>query len=352
MAKILIVDDDYMSIEQVQKLLSNLGHETVFTLHPEHIFTILSEESADLILLDIYMPEVNGVELLKQIQTHPRFSEIPVIMLTSDQDEKLLYECFHCGAADFINKPYNEVILSARINSALKVKNTIDQLKKFVGIVSHDIRNPLSVIQGYSQIIPRNESNDRMLSHIETAANRCLDLVKDILDMMAVESGKIQINKGCYKVKHLFESSSFTSQPMLNKKNITLTILCDDQIAISVDKNRIIQVLDNLLGNAIKFSHPGTEIIFECKSIDDMARLSVKDSGIGIAPERIEQLFMKHKKTSTAGTQGEKGTGFGLPLSQELMKAHNSKINVTSKEGESTTFYFDLPQCKCEKCNS
>jgi signal transduction histidine kinase len=350
MANILIVDDDYLSIEQVQILLESLGHETVYTLHPKHIFNILSEEHVDLILLDINMPEVMGTELLKQLKSSHKYSDIPVIMLTADQNEDLLYECFCNGAVDYVNKPYRKVILGARVESALKTRNTIEQLKRFVGIVSHDLRNPIGVIMGYSELIPKNDENKKMIEQIEIASRRCRDLVNDLLDMMAMQTGKIKIHKGCYKLNEILSMAAETAIPRLEKKNIHLDTECGDY-SVFVDKNRIIQVLDNLLSNAIKFSQRGSLISIEAQDRGDVIRVSVTDQGTGIPEDKISELFHKHKKTTTKGTEGEKGTGFGLPLAQELIKAHGSEIVIESIIGEGSSFYFDLPNCTCSNCS-
>lgn len=131
-AKILIVDDEKLICRQVRALLGNFGYQSGFILRPEDLFQRLETEVFDLILMDINMPNTNGVELLKQVKRHNEFHKIPVIMLTADKDEHLMAECFEYGASDFILKPISELILKARVKAALAVKIHENELETLV----------------------------------------------------------------------------------------------------------------------------------------------------------------------------------------------------------------------------
>ncbi len=129
MAKILIVDDDRHIIQQLTAWITSFEHRAASTMYPTFLVQTLDAEAVDLILMDIYMPEIDGVSLLKQLKQHPKYHSIPVIMLTSDTDEQRLAECLEVGAVDFLNKPISPVVLRARIRSALSVQNYIHTLQ-------------------------------------------------------------------------------------------------------------------------------------------------------------------------------------------------------------------------------
>jgi two-component system, NtrC family, response regulator HydG len=130
MTNILVVDDDPHVAEQITTFLDSLEYNSQFLLEPEYLFQMLEKKKVRLILLDIHMPGINGLTLLKQLKAHPAYWTIPVIMLTGDTNEKLLAECFETGAMDYINKPVREVELKARLNSALAIRNYISEIEK------------------------------------------------------------------------------------------------------------------------------------------------------------------------------------------------------------------------------
>ena len=128
MARILGIDDSIDVLQQLKLLLTSQGHEFLFIAQPSFLFKRLEHESIDLILMDVNMPEINGMELLTQVKNDPNYKEIPVIMITSDDEQDVLKKCFELGAADFISKPINEIILQARINAALKIQDKIAEV--------------------------------------------------------------------------------------------------------------------------------------------------------------------------------------------------------------------------------
>lgn len=130
MANILVVDDDGHIIEQLELLLESFGHNPITSLYPQNLFDILAAEKVDLLLLDIYMPELDGLTLLKQLKEQEEYSELPVIILTGDTNEKLISKAFSLGAIDFINKPLRKHELQARLHSLLRLQEEIARRKE------------------------------------------------------------------------------------------------------------------------------------------------------------------------------------------------------------------------------
>jgi len=168
MAKILIVDDDPQLVELVSEILSAYDHSSEFITKPSYMFDILNEEDFDLILLDYYMPEIDGVTLLKEVKAHADYTEIPVIMLTSEVDDQLLARCFENGAEDFINKPISELILTSRIKSVLTKKENIKQVQQ----QKQELEEMLLTLEKYSSELKNEiEAKDQALSLLKDTFN-------------------------------------------------------------------------------------------------------------------------------------------------------------------------------------
>lgn len=171
MAKILIVDDDPHLIELLSEILDILGYSSEFITKPSFLFQILETEIFDLVLMDYYMPEIDGVTLLKQLKAHPVYNSIPVIMLTSEIDDHLLAKCFESGAEDFINKPISELVLDSRIKSVLTKRDQLREIERQKG----ELEEMLGTVKRYSA---------ELKSEVE-AKDRALNLLKDTFGGMA-----------------------------------------------------------------------------------------------------------------------------------------------------------------------
>jgi formate hydrogenlyase transcriptional activator len=168
MIKILIVDDDPQLIELLSEILSSFNYESEFITKPKYLFDILESEEFDLILMDYYMPEVDGVTLLKELKNHPAYREIPVIMLTSEADEQLLANCFENGARDFINKPISELVLQSRIKSVINRQRNLKKIQD----QNDELENMLQTVEKYSSELQSEiVAKDQALNLLKTTFN-------------------------------------------------------------------------------------------------------------------------------------------------------------------------------------
>lgn len=351
MANVLIVDDDRAALKQMEVYVRSLGHVPISTVLPNSVIAILDNEAIDLVLLDIYMPGIGGLTVLENIKRHEEHKTLPVIILTSDTDEGLLERCFKAGASDFINKPLREVVFRSRIQSVLKTEEYASQLRtvsahmrEFVGIVSHDLRGPIGSFATICDILLNDPSVlPEFIGDMADVSKRMIGLVNDLLDLTAIERGDITMNVVDCNLSVIADSAIKEVKFLADSKGVRVVNNAESVQDVKADVFRISQVLNNLLANAIKFTPKGGEIEVKVVPADGGAILKVIDTGVGIEPERIPKLFVKHEAASTRGTAGEVGTGYGLPLAQEVMRAHASKIEVHSREGEGSTFEFFLP---------
>ena len=344
MENILIIDDEIQNIQHVAYLLDKFGYAPFALTEPAYLFDMLQNNTFDLILMDFNMPEKNGIVLLKQLKQHPLFKQIPVIMFTGERNKDIHAECFELGAIDFINKPIEEVILKARLESAIKIQRYLHQMKTFVGIVSHDLRAPIDHLSHYcNQLTKKPFLIHSCLDGMTKTAHRAVNLIHNLLDLSAMESGKINMNfRKCHFYTIAKRSLEEVNLLAENKKIKLINHSSIDDPPIKADGARIFQVITNLLTNAIKFTSRSGQVILETKVQKKGLLIQVIDTGEGIAPETIPKLFNKYAKVSTEGTSGEVGTGYGLPLCQEIILEHNSNINVNSQRGKGSNFSFLL----------
>ncbi len=217
-------------------------------------------------------------------------------------------------------------------------------MSEFVGIVSHDLRNPIGTLHSTCQLLTKYpEDIPTFIPEMVKTSKRALCLVNDLLDLTAMENGKTKITLEPCNFLDIANSAVKEIKFLSDKKDITVHNNVKDTPNVRVDYHRLFQVLNNLLTNAIKFTHPKGTISINAISKKEGLQIEVIDTGVGISPSLIPELFNKHKKTSTCGTGGEIGTGYGLPLSQEILQTHNSTIKVKSETGKGSTLYFTLP---------
>ena len=232
-------------------------------------------------------------------------------------------------------------------NKQLKELN--DLKNKFLGIASHDLRNPLYLIRSFSEILKDesigtiNAKQKDLLVKIFNASNFMRALLENLLDISKIESGKIELCKKVQDLNSVVEQQVSMSQLLAEKKKINFELELGDLPPIAFDQDAITQVIGNLIGNAIKFSPSNTKVIVSTENQGKNIRFSVCDQGPGISEEDQKLLFKEFQTLSAKPTGGEKSTGLGLAITQKLIHLHGGKVGVESRLGEGATFFFTLP---------
>lgn len=240
------------------------------------------------------------------------------------------------------------------INKLQEQKKQLEELNelknKFLGMAAHDLRNPIGVVKGFTSLFLGGilgEITDKQretLERMKVTSDKMLDLLNDLLDVSAIESGKFDINPVETDLYSYLEECHSSNSILAEGKSITLKLEMDPGIPqINLDPDRISQVLNNLITNAIKFSNPDTEIIIKASIIENDVVISVTDQGQGIPEDEISQVFADFGRVSVKPTAGEKSTGLGLAIVKRLVESHGGKISVSSKVGVGSTFSFNLP---------
>ncbi len=222
---------------------------------------------------------------------------------------------------------------------------------KFVSLVSHDLRGPLGTMMGLINFAlndkkePQGEESKRILKSAVSSGNKMLTMIKDLLSISRLKTGKLVPNPEFLDARIIVEYVLANVGHQAKSKGITLTNEIVKNSRIYADRSLLTEVIQNLVSNAIKFCGKGDAVKLFIPA-GKQTTIAVADSGSGISPDDIENIFSYEEKTSTAGTAGETGTGLGLPLSKDIMEAHGGTLTVASELAGGTTFYAELPFVK------
>lgn len=328
----------------------------------------VKEHQPDLVISDVMMPVMNGYDFCRIIKSDPATSNIPVILLTAKATGDMKVEGLESGANDYMYKPFYAKELMARvknlislyrqelevkwINQELSTKNEqlreANELKtELLNIAAHDLKNPLQAITGYAEMLavqnPGNEAIAKRTAQISQAANRMLHQVNELLVSATIDAGKLELKKEKLNLNSSVESIVQDMITSAESKNQTIKLELNGNKSIYVDKGRFSESVENLIGNAIKYSEPGSTIIVSTEAVDSRIKIKVTDQGPGLSPEDLKKVFGKFQRLSAKPTGGETSTGLGLSIVKQLIELHGGKVGVQSKPNEGSTFWIELP---------
>ncbi len=236
----------------------------------------------------------------------------------------------------------------ARKNAELEKLN--EQKNRFLGMAAHDLRSPLGVIMTYAEFLETeaaevlNEEQREFVTTIRQTSEFMLRLVDDLLDVSTIESGRLKLDLQPTDLAGQIGHNVNLNCTLAAKKEIAIEFeLPASPVLLSFDAGKIEQVLNNLIGNAIKFSHRGTRVTVRLTYADGFATVAIKDQGQGIPEADRPKLFQPYSKVSVRSTGGEQSTGLGLAICRRIIEGHGGSIHVESEVGKGSTFYFTLP---------
>ena len=255
-----------------------------------------------------------------------------------------------CGLAVFMNlkvtRPLEEINeLNETLNYALQQLKEVDQMRRdLISNVSHDLRTPLTMIEGYSEMMRDlpGENTPENAQVILDEAHRLSLLVNDLLDLSRFESHQVTLNKEIVQMNELLKSIVNRYQKYMDSEGFELNLTCDD-VAVYSDSQRLSQVLYNFINNAIQYSGNSRQIEIRCQKINESVRVEIQDFGEGIPSDQIPYIWDRYYKIDRTHVRAQKGSGIGLNICKEILELHQSKYGVISKLNEGTTFWFELP---------
>lgn len=366
--KVLIVDDVISNVLLLKVLLTNEKFKIVTASNGQQALEQVAKEKPDLVLLDVMMPDISGFEVAMQMKASPNMTEIPIIFLTALNSTADIVKGFQVGGNDFISKPFNKEELIIRVTHQIslvaakriivaqteELRKTIMGRDKLYSVIAHDLRSPMGSIKMVLNMLILNLPSETIggeMYELLTMANQTTEDVFSLLDNLLKwtksQIGKLNVVYQDIDMVEVVEGVSeiFTMVASLKKIKITLDVP-SERVGVRADIDMVKTVVRNLISNAIKFSNEGSEIVVTLSEEEDMAVVSVKDSGCGIDEENQKKLLHTETHFSTFGTNNEEGSGLGLLLCQDFVIKNGGKLWFASKKGEGSTFSFSIPLLK------
>ena len=364
---LLVVDDVETNIDM---LLETLSEDYVVRVATDGADAIDSVKKArpDLILLDVVMPGMDGFEVCRRLKDDPTTHSIPVIFITALDEIMDKVKGFSVGGVDYVTKPFQPEEVRARVGLHLEIRRqkqelhrqkyelqqSYDKLREteiqrdsLVHMIVHDMRSPLFVILGNLEMVEMKPLSDGMATCIGramSASYMLMEMISTLLDVSKMEAGQMTLEFSEVYMRDLVMETIQMLEPLQGQRRLTLTAP-EEMEAITGDTRLIRRILQNLIGNALKFTDKDKGIITVCIEIatKDKMRVSVVDNGGGIPQEYREKVFDKFCQVAAQKQGHGYSTGLGLTFCKLAVEAHGGRIGLESEVGGGSTFWFELP---------
>ena len=366
--KILIVDDVTSNVLLLKILLTNEKFQICTASNGHQCVEVARSEHPDLILLDVMMPELNGFDTAVILKKDPLTADIPIIFLTALNSPSDLVHGFQVGAHDFLTKPFNKEELIMRVMHQIslvaakryiieqneKLKRIISNRDKMYSVIAHDLRSPMASIRMVLNLCVNVVTPDMvgeeifgLLDKANRESEETHDLLDNLLKWTKSQTGRLEVAYQNLELDDIVPGVVDIFTMIAEMKKIKLQYIpSEEHLKVRADNDMMKTVVRNFISNAIKFTPEGKGIEVYYKKSGEFAKISVRDHGVGIAPERIDTLF--HKGETTYGTGGEEGSGLGLQLCADFARKNGGDVMVESVVGEGSTFSVLVPLLKEE----
>jgi signal transduction histidine kinase len=385
---LLIIDDEEEILKALQRQFRR-EYNVHLAANAERGYQIMTQHPIQVIISDQRMPGITGAEFFGRIKTE--FPDAVRLLLTGYADIQAVIAAINDGNIfRYIPKPWDPMELDTIVREAfqryalivqnrrlvLELKETNTRLEHrvsertaeleeanerlkalnaqkdaFLGMAAHDLRTPITIIRGYTDLLKhpkaRPEDTRQSIDIIRESLDQMLALLDDLLDITAIESGNLTLRPQIVAIPPFIERVARLNRFISDPKGITLlTDVSPDLPPVAFDIRRIEQVLNNLLSNAFKFSHSDTTVTLAVQPVDTGVEFSVTDQGQGIPADELDKVFGEFQRVSTRPTGNETSTGLGLSICKRIIHLHNGHIGVTSTPGLGSRFFFILPFTK------
>lgn len=364
-SSILLVDDDEAHLAHLQASLQSAGYPVVTAASAGEAIRKIRDNRLALVFTELRLPSASGLDVLDEARKRDPLTVGIVLTGHSSVVESTL-QALRQGAYDYLLKPCTASTLAAaarrgmehyRMKRALSRQNAeleklelkLEDKSRMIQNVSHELKNPLSVVCGYSAYLldgpqePKPEDLRKSLEAIHSNSQRINRLLEELLDSSRLAAHKIHLHREGFSAESLVRQMAEDTRFEAERKGLALSWECACAgTQIYADHARVMQVLSNLLGNSLKFTPPGGIVNLSAQRDGDFARFCVQDTGVGIASEDIPRLFDRFYQAENT-KQEHQGLGLGLEICRGLVELHGGRIWAQSVLGLGSSFYFTLP---------
>jgi len=359
LSKILVIDDEKSIRDSCCQFLAkrcgqvesaenaSLGMEKVKTFSP------------DLVLVDLKMPGMSGLEFLEKVKVID--PQIVSVVITGYATLDSAIDAMKCGAYDFLPKPFGPDELWIIVQRGLEKRRLILATTRmqeekermnnfFITMVSHQMKSPIATAQQNIEVILGNyvgevpERQKKLLLTMRHTLEGLLQLIRDLLVMLKVNHGDIQKTSEVLALDTVIAEAIQDHQGLADQKKVTLKLSPSGPTMVKGDRQSLKQLFSNLVNNAIKFNRPGGAVHINIKEIGNSIETSVADTGIGIAPDDLSMVFDEFYRVRNEQTKSIGGTGLGLAIAKKIVELHSGLIKAASQIGQGSTFTVILPR--------
>ncbi len=351
-ALVLVVDDNENNRDILSRRLKRQKYSVAVAENGLEALEIVERQKFDLIILDIMMPGISGLEVLRRLRKTYSVADLPIIIATARDQSEDIVTALELGANDYITKPLDFPVALARIQTQLEVKQLSELKDEFIRMASHDLKNPLAIVLGLVRIIEKRvppgqvmtSDAHELLSKITKRALEMQGIIEDFLDFHALQDGRLSLVKVRTNLNEIAQEVVESNRDYANAKGIHLSLNMDAELPhANADADRVMQVVRNLISNALKFSPHGSAATVTTRSEDSHVVLEVSDTGPGLTTEDLDKVFTKYARLSNKPTGGEKSSGLGLAICKQMIDLHGGEIGVRNNPEKGSSFWFKLP---------
>ncbi|HEY4069422.1 MAG TPA: response regulator [Burkholderiaceae bacterium] len=372
--RVVLADDNADMREYVRRLLADEGFEVEAVADGEQALAAVQRELPDVVLSDVMMPKLDGFALLAALRANEHTRGVPIVLLSARAGEEARIEGRAAGADDYLVKPFGARELISVVQGRIEMSRLRGQMEaarqaalvaeadivlrraqatslaksEFLANISHEIRTPMNAILGLTHLLKRAAptlQQAERLDNIDAAARHLLAIINDVLDLSKIDSGRVELESTNFALGAVLDQAHSFIAEQVAQKGIEFKI---DYSGVPEwlhgDPMRLRQALLNYIGNAMKFTDRGF-IHVRARTVSEdarglMVRFEVQDSGIGIDPEVLPQLFEDFKQADASIARNHGGTGLGLALTRRLARLMGGDAGATSTAGQGSLFWF------------
>lgn len=362
--KVLVVDDEPGIRMGVSRILSkhmvsypfmdeDYSFQCLEAATGEEAIEIIDSELPDIVLLDNKLPGIKGIEVLEYIRS--KNYDIMVAMITSYASLEIALKATDDGAYDFIPKPFTPQELKSSVDNITKqlfLKRITSKMKQegkqiryqFLSVLSHELKAPLNAIEGYLRIMKERQEGEK-IENYDHMIDRAMDrlqgmrsLILDLLDFTRIRLEKKEDKIVKINCRDLVKLSVSTVKPYAIQKNVKISINCPDDLIVEANPNDLEIILNNLISNAVKYNKDGGKVEVELSKEQQILKIEIKDTGIGLSEQEKSQLFHSFVRIRNEKTRHIAGSGLGLSIVRKIAEIYNGKIHVESTPDVGSTF--------------